>query len=158
MNDIMEKAIRDKVRFKFHDKLLFVVDLWDLSVKQLDIIFGDLNRSMAAEESLINDKSKYEEGLEFGIDIVKYIVATKVKEDKVADESEHTDLEKYVELYRCFGIECIVECNEEHMTSVITLGTDSHSTCSDKFNGYTDFFTSISFDENGKFKGQGFYE
>lgn len=73
-----------------------------------------------------------------------------------------TDLEKFVELYKGFGIECKVEKTDTG--SVITLaceGSYSHEnyeTASDKFDGYPGFHTDITFDKNGKFIKQGFWE
>lgn len=89
-----------------------------------------------------------------------------------------TDIEKFIELYKSFGVNCVVnkdntmqyiilhESNHPHETiklgnrSNFTIGQDKFgaATISKKFGGYSDFFTQIEFDLNGKFIGQYFYE
>ena len=82
-----------------------------------------------------------------------------------------TDLERFVDLYKSFGIDCKVtkiynEDEEVWQNEIIlindTIGSDSYwnveLTKSTNFNGYTDFYTSIVFTDDGKFKSQGFWE
>ena len=70
-----------------------------------------------------------------------------------------TDLERFVALYKDFGINCIVTKLADG-TSRIRL-TDGRgfegATESDKFDGYG-MFTDIEFDKEGKFVSQGFWE
>ena len=69
-----------------------------------------------------------------------------------------TDLEKTVELYRGFGIECKV--NKFGGGFDISLnGHDEGSTCSDKFEvSYIGFYSTLFFNEQGEFIKQGFWE
>ena len=72
-------------------------------------------------------------------------------------------LEKFVELYKGFGIECNIVCNDTNDDKEIYLsGTkeypEKYATYSDKFNGYLDFYSQVTFDGDGKFIGQDFYE
>ncbi|MBT6068585.1 hypothetical protein HOG48_02410, partial [Candidatus Peregrinibacteria bacterium] len=73
-----------------------------------------------------------------------------------------TDLEKFVELYKGFGVECKV--NKTKDGSEITLACEGsfsyeeYETASDKFDGYPGFHTDITFDNDGKFIEQGFWE
>ena len=81
-----------------------------------------------------------------------------------------TDLEKFVELYRSFGIECkvnkIITLVEDdrvnHNCSVIKLNasgySDEESTLSDKIIGYDGFYSEVVFDKEGKFIYQGIWE
>lgn len=83
-------------------------------------------------------------------------------------ENDKTDLQRFVELYKSFGIECKVNQVDvphqySHMATkdqyiVLTDGRSDHEATSDgRFNGYG-MFSDIVFDENGKFKSQGFWE
>lgn len=86
-----------------------------------------------------------------------------------------TDLERFIELYRSLGIECIVnritidpQFNgrsikpEIKERQAIHLGGDDYrdikSTSSEKFDGYGGFFSNIEFDMDGNFISQGFWE
>lgn len=70
-----------------------------------------------------------------------------------------TDLEKFTELYKEFGIELkLIEKNDG--VDIILAATDDydHYTTSEKFNGYRGFCSDIKFDKDGKFISQGFWE
>lgn len=79
--NIFMMATRNKYRFPFKG-MISVEDLWDLSVKNLDIVFKALNAEakQANEESLLATKSAKDVELEAKIDIVKYIVRVKQEE------------------------------------------------------------------------------
>ena len=80
-NELFIMASRQKFRFQFKG-VATVEDLWDLSVRDLDSVFKDLNSKMkqANEESLLTTKSKEDSILEAKIEIVKFIVKTKLAE------------------------------------------------------------------------------
>jgi len=88
--DILEKAIRLKLRFNFKG-MLTVEDLWDLKLNELDMIYKELNRQKKLQESeslltnnLINDIVNLQ------IEIIKYVV-----EQKQAEQlAEQTKIEK----------------------------------------------------------------
>jgi len=68
-----------------------------------------------------------------------------------------TDLKKTIELYKGFGIDCIVVPIDEGFE--ITLGGyEDDSTESDKLDGYMGFYSILFFDLNEKFIKQGFWE
>jgi len=72
-----------------------------------------------------------------------------------------SDVERFIELYKSFGIECVV--NKESDFNFIHLCVsdfpfDEKSTLSDKIIGYSDFFSTVRFDKEGNFINQGFYE
>lgn len=81
INELFIKATRQKFRFNFKG-VATVEDLWDMNVRDLDTIFKGLNAQakQAAEESLLAVKSNEDAVLEAKIEIVKYIVATKLAE------------------------------------------------------------------------------
>ncbi len=63
-----------------------------------------------------------------------------------------TDLEKFVELYKSFGIE--LEVKEEDTHYAIIMEADTHP----KFEGYNTFYSDVTFDTDGNFLTQGFWE
>lgn len=81
-----------------------------------------------------------------------------------------TDLEKFVELYRSFGIECVVSERERYQYESLPerikrirignweYGVPEENTDSDKFDGYGGFYSEVIFDMDGKFIKQTFYE
>lgn len=88
MEEIFVRASKKKYRFEFRG-LISVEDLWDLSVKNLDEIFKNLNAEIkkAEQESLFSDKSNANEELNDKIEIVKYIFGVKQEEAKNRKEA-----------------------------------------------------------------------
>lgn len=81
INELFIMATRQKFRFPYKG-VATVEDLWDLNVRELDTIFKALNsqKKQNDEESLLSTKSKEDTIFEAKIEIVKYIVATKLAE------------------------------------------------------------------------------
>ncbi len=70
-----------------------------------------------------------------------------------------TDLEKFIDLYRQFGIDVKPFKDESEGTIKITFfGLEEHATQSEKFHGYNGFYSDVEFTEEGSFYMQGFYE
>jgi len=71
-----------------------------------------------------------------------------------------TDLEKFIELYKSFGIDLKAHKIDDHQE--IIMGSSEYYpkliSSSDKFDGYFGFYSDVYFDLNGKFIKQGFYE
>jgi tryptophanase len=88
MENIFEIATRTKMRFPFKGQIS-VEDLWDLSVKDLDAIYKTLNAQAkkSQEESLLTTKTKEDETVSVQIEIVKYIVTTKLAEAEAVKKS-----------------------------------------------------------------------
>jgi hypothetical protein len=64
-----------------------------------------------------------------------------------------SDLEKFIELYKSLGIE-LKPTQSRNKEITLHLEEGEH----EKFQGYSNFYSDIVFDKNGKFLYQGFYE
>ena len=82
MEKLFENATRDKYRFSFKGSIT-VEDLWDLSPQNLDTIYKSLTKELkqSQEESLLVKKTEVDSVLDDKINLVKYIVLTKLKEE-----------------------------------------------------------------------------
>lgn len=80
-NNLFIMATRQKFRFPFKG-VATVEDLWDMNVRDLDSVFKSLNsqKKQNDEESLLSTKSTEDSVLEAKIEIVKFIVQTKLSE------------------------------------------------------------------------------
>ena len=92
--NLFEVATRENYLFPFKG-MINVIDLWNLSLTNLDSVFKTLNAEVkkSEEESLLNAKTKEDEELKNKIEIIKYIVAKKLAE-KEARENEKKNKEK----------------------------------------------------------------
>ena len=91
MSDInlFEVATRANYQFPFRG-MINVIDLWDLSLTNLDSVFKALNAEAKKheEESLLNAKSKEDEEISNKIWIIKYIVSVKLTEKKAREDAK----------------------------------------------------------------------
>ena len=91
MSDInlFEIATRANYQFPFRG-MINVIDLWDLSLTNLDSVFKALNAEAKKheEESLLNVKSKEDEEISNKIWIIKYIVSVKLAEKKAREDAK----------------------------------------------------------------------
>ena len=80
---MFETATRKKFRFNYKGSCS-VEDLWDLSTKELDSIFKELNSNLKQqkEESLLDVKTTSNKILDLKIAIVKHIVDVKLTEQE----------------------------------------------------------------------------
>lgn len=96
-----ELATRSKMRFPFKGQIS-VEDLWDLSVENLDVVFKSLNSKVkqVKEESLLQTKTAKDKELDTKIEIIKYIVSTKLDEanEKVKAKERKEKREKILEV------------------------------------------------------------
>lgn len=85
--NLFEMATRNKMRFPSTKGELFVEDLWDLSDKDLDVIYKNLKDQevKSSEESLLDD-ANVDPKLTVAIGIVKHIFTTKRNERLEAKE------------------------------------------------------------------------
>lgn len=82
--NLFEIATRQRFRFPFKG-VISTEDLWVLPLKELDLIFKTLNAELkqVKEESLLKTKTQQDEELDMRIQIVKYIVQTKLTEEEL---------------------------------------------------------------------------
>lgn len=84
---MFEKASRQKLRFNYKG-LCSVEDLWDLPLEALDKIYADLNSKLKEkkEASLLRKKSQEDEVLALKMNLVKYIVETRLEEQRQKED------------------------------------------------------------------------
>ena len=88
-NELFINATRANYQCPFRG-MINVIDLWDLSLTNLDSVFKTLNAEAkkSEEESLLNTKSKEDEEISNKIEIVKYIVGVKLDEKKKREDAK----------------------------------------------------------------------
>ena len=88
-NELFINATRANYQFPFRG-MINVIDLWDLSITNLDSVFKTLNAEAkkSAEESLLYTKSKEDEELSEKIEIVRYIVSVKLAEKQAREDAK----------------------------------------------------------------------
>ena len=88
-NELFINATRNNYQFPFRG-MINVIDLWDLSLTNLDSVFKTLNAEVkkSEEESLLNTKSREDEEISNKIEIVKYIVGVKLDEKKKREDAK----------------------------------------------------------------------
>lgn len=77
-----------------------------------------------------------------------------------AKTNDMTDLEKFIDCYKQFGIDVKTFTNVYGFIE-ITLSNENLGmgvTCDKRFCGYSAFFSTIEFTQNGEFVRQGFWE
>lgn len=87
--ELFIEATKKNYQFPFRG-MINVIDLWELSVMSLDLVFKSLNAEVkkSEEESLLNTKSKEDEEISNKIEIVKYIVSVKLDEKKKREDTK----------------------------------------------------------------------
>lgn len=83
IDNMFEKAARQKIRIPCEKGWLYVEDLFDLSLKELDKIYKILNAQLkvAKEDSLLTIKDKDATKLELQVELVKYVASVKIAEE-----------------------------------------------------------------------------
>jgi uncharacterized protein YktB (UPF0637 family) len=79
--NLFELAARGKYRYPYKG-IISTEDLWDLTVKELDAIYKNLNADFkkSQEESLLETRTVKDQELENKVEIIKYIVKVKLEE------------------------------------------------------------------------------
>lgn len=85
--NLFEKATRAKLRF-IHKGTLSVEDLWDLELKDLDVIYKSLSKQLKEEDgdSLMSTSSANQK-LNLQIEVVKYIFTTRQNEINAKEQA-----------------------------------------------------------------------
>lgn len=81
MSELFVKATKQHLKYPFRGQIT-TEDLWDLSLEDLDGVYKNLKKSLDTEssDSLIHEKSKATEKLELAIEVVKFVVKSKLDE------------------------------------------------------------------------------
>lgn len=119
---LFEMATRSKLRFPSTKGELFVEDLWDLSDKDLDVVYKNLKDQevKSSEESLLDD-ANVDPKLTAAIGIVKYIFITKRNERLAEKERINKKLtqRKYIDALSKKQDEAIEKMSEAELRAMI---------------------------------------
>ena len=124
---LFEMATRSKLRFPSTKGELSVEDLWDLSDKDLDVVYKNLKDQevKSSEESLLDD-ANVDPKLTAAIGIVKYIFTTKRNERLAEKERINKKLtqRKYIDALSKKQDEAIEKMSEAELRAMIDLLED----------------------------------
>ena len=119
---LFEMATRSKLRFPSTKGELSVEDLWDLSDKDLDVVYKNLKDQevKSSEESLLDD-ANVDPKLTAAIGIVKYIFTTKRNERLAEKERINKKLtqRKYIDALSKKQDEAIEKMSEAELRALI---------------------------------------
>lgn len=119
---LFEMATRSKLRFPSTKGELSVEDLWDLSDKDLDVVYKNLKDQevKSSEESLLDD-TNVDPKLTAAIGIVKYIFTTKRNERLAEKERINKKLtqRKYIDALSKKQDEAIEKMSEAELRAMI---------------------------------------
>lgn len=119
---LFEMATRSKLRFPSTKGELSVEDLWDLSDKDLDVVYKNLKDQevKSSEESLLDD-ANVDPKLTAAIGIVRYIFTTKRKEKLAEKERINKKLKqkKYIDALSKKQDEAIEKMSEAELRAMI---------------------------------------
>lgn len=120
--NLFEMATRNKMRFPSTKGELSVEDLWDLSDKDLDVVYKNLKDQevKSSEESLLDD-ANVDPKLTAAIGIVKYIFTTKRNEILAEKERINKKLtqRKYIDALSKKQDEAIEKMSEAELRAMI---------------------------------------
>lgn len=120
--NLFEMATRNKLRFPSTKGELSVEDLWDLSDKDLDVVYKNLKDQevKSSEESLLDD-ANVDPKLTAAIGIVKYIFITKRNERLAEKERINKKLtqRKYIDALSKKQDEAIEKMSEAELRAMI---------------------------------------
>lgn len=120
--NLFEMATRSKLRFPSTKGELSVEDLWDLSDKDLDVVYKNLKDQevKSSEESLLDD-ANVDPKLTAAIGIVRYIFITKRKEKLAEKERINKKLKqkKYIDALSKKQDEAIEKMSEAELRAMI---------------------------------------
>lgn len=120
--NLFEIATRSKLRFPSTKGELSVEDLWDLSDKDLDVVYKNLKDQevKSSEESLLDD-ANVDPKLTAAIGIVKYIFTTK-RNERLAEKkriNKKLTQRKYIDALSKKQDEAIEKMSEAELRAMI---------------------------------------
>lgn len=125
--NLFEMATRNKMRFPSTKGELSVEDLWDLSDKDLDVVYKNLKDQevKSSEESLLDD-ANVDPKLTAAIGIVRYIFTTKRKEKLAEKEriNKKQTQKKYIDALSKKQDEAIEKMSEAELRAMINSFED----------------------------------
>lgn len=120
--NLFEMATRNKMRFPSTKGELSVEDLWDLSDKDLDVVYKNLKDQevKSSEESMLDD-ANVDPKLTAAIGIVRYIFTTKRKEKLAEKEriNKKQTQKKYIDALSKKQDEAIEKMSEAELRAMI---------------------------------------
>ncbi len=120
--NLFEMATRNKMRFPSTKGELSVEDLWDLSDKDLDVVYKNLKDQevKSSEESLLDD-ANVDPKLTAAIGIVRYVFTTKRKEKLAEKEriNKKQTQKKYIDALSKKQDEAIEKMSEAELRAMI---------------------------------------
>ena len=120
--NLFEMATRNKMRFPSTKGELSVEDLWDLSDKDLDVVYKNLKDQevKSSEESLLDD-ANVDPKLTASIGIGRYIFTTKRKEKLAEKEriNKKQTQKKYIDALSKKQDEAIEKMSEAELRAMI---------------------------------------
>jgi len=125
---IFEKASKKKLRFNTDRGVLAVEDLWDLSLADLDKLFGQLSQSKdaAVSGSLLETQSREDKTLVLSLDIVKAVFEQKKKDADKAVKAAGTRQknQQILEIMRRRGDEALEGKSMEELQALLDGDSD----------------------------------
>lgn len=119
---LFEMATRSKLRFPSTKGELSVEDLWDLSDKDLDVVYKNLkDQEVKSSEETLLDDANVDPKLTAAIGIVKYIFTTKRNERLAEKERINKKLtqRKYIDALSKKQDEAIEKMSEAELRAMI---------------------------------------
>lgn len=95
INEMFVIAARQRFRFPYKG-LVSTEDLWDMSIQNLDTVYKSLKAEQKrdAEESLLVNRTIEDSIIEMKIEIVKFIVGTKLAEAEAKKRAMEVEAER----------------------------------------------------------------
>lgn len=129
--DLFEKATRWKLRFPTPVGQLTVEDLWDLPLLAsrgqkacLNDLAKQLSKQVKAddEEDFVNPKTEGNKELKASFEIVKHVIAVKIRERDAAEKAQETKAKKarILELIAKKQDEALAEKSEEELRELVS--------------------------------------
>ena len=91
------EATRRKLRFNEYKGVLSVEDVWDLSLKELDIIYKKVSACIKEDEqqdSLFEETKEIDKDLSLKYEVVKQIFKVKLEEKKLRESEKYRSEKK----------------------------------------------------------------
>jgi gamma-glutamylcysteine synthetase len=95
--EVFAEATRRKLRFNEYKGVLSVEDVWDLSLKELDVIYKKVSVCIKEDEqqdSLFEETKEIDKDLTLKYEVVKQIFKVKLEEKKLRESEKYRSEKK----------------------------------------------------------------